>query len=80
MTAVLPLDRLTVGIVQMGMVTDPTVNLARALGFISDAAEKGAQLVCLPELFSWQYFCQTKDFKNFSLAEPIPGPTTQKNG
>ena len=77
MTAVLPLDRLTVGIVQMSMVADPTVNLARALEFISDAAEKGAQLICLPELFSWQYFCQTKDFENFSLAEPIPGPTTQ---
>ena len=77
MTVAAPPERLTVGVVQMGMTQDPASNLARASRLISDAAGQGAKLVCLPELFSWRYFCQTEDPANFSLAEPVPGPTTQ---
>ena len=44
---------------------------------VRDAAEKGAEIVCLPELFLTQYFCQREDIALFDLAEPIPGPTTE---
>ena len=54
--------------------TDPADNLARAIDRIRAAARDGAQLICLPELFRSQYFCQTEDHANFDLAEPIPGP------
>jgi N-carbamoylputrescine amidase len=56
--------------------TDPDDNLARAVERIRAAAKDGAQLVCLPELFRTQYFCQTEDHAFFDLAEPIPGPTS----
>ena len=70
-------DRLTVGLVQMSMSPHAGKNLARALDLVADAASRGAQLVCLPELFSWRYFCQSEDPENFALAEPVPGPTTR---
>ena len=54
----------------------PENNFARAIDFIRDAAKSGAQIVCLPELFRSQYFCQVEDHDNFSLAETIPGPST----
>jgi N-carbamoylputrescine amidase len=66
-----------IGLVQMRCSTDPADNLARALDQIRAAAKQGAQLVCLPELFRSQYFCQTEDHANFDLAEPIPGPSTE---
>ena len=44
---------------------------------IRAASKKGAQIICLPELFLTQYFCQTEETENFSLAEPIPGPTSE---
>ena len=43
---------------------------------LRDAANRGAQVACLPELFRTPYFCQTEDAARFDLAEPIPGPTT----
>ena len=46
----------------------------------SRAAGKGAELICLPELFQTQYFCQREDVALFDLAEPIPGPTTKRLG
>ena len=68
----------TVGLIQMKISNSASVNLERAEGFIKQAAEKGAQIICLPELFLSPYFCQgPKDKKNFVLAEPIPGPTTK---
>ena len=70
-------DRLAVGLVQMSMRTDPGENLSRALDLIADAGAAGAGMVCLPELFSWRYFCQSEDAANFELAEPVPGPTTR---
>jgi N-carbamoylputrescine amidase len=66
-----------IGLVQMRCSEDPADNLARALQRIRDAARDGAQLVCLPELFRSQYFCQTEDHAFFDLAEPIPGPSTE---
>lgn len=51
-------------------------NLSRALAGIADAADRGASIVCLQELFRTTYFCQAEDARRFDLAEPIPGPTT----
>src|SRR5256714_3099617 len=69
-------DVTTVGLVQMSCVPDPDANLKKAIAGIDDAAKRGAQIVCLQELFRSQYFCQTEDIALFKLAETIPGPTT----
>ncbi|PYJ82880.1 MAG: acyltransferase, partial [Verrucomicrobia bacterium] len=69
-------EKTKVALVQMRCGTDPEKNFARALDFIRAAAKKGAAIVCLPELFRSQYFCQTEDHKNFELAEEIPGTST----
>jgi N-carbamoylputrescine amidase len=69
---------LAVGLVQMAMSESPEENLSRAEGFIRDAAGRGAKLIALPELFRSRYFCQTEDAAYFSLAEPVPGPTTER--
>jgi N-carbamoylputrescine amidase len=68
----------TVGLVQMRMGPEPEANFAAAAGHIRAAARRGAQIVCLPELFRTQYFCQREDPSLFELAEPIPGPSTAK--
>ncbi|HUB50933.1 MAG TPA: nitrilase-related carbon-nitrogen hydrolase, partial [Terracidiphilus sp.] len=70
----------TVGLVQMSMGPDPEANFASAVAHISEAARRGANIVCLPELFGMQYFCQREDLALFDLAEAIPGPTTEKLG
>src|SRR5438445_2349900 len=59
---------------------DPDRNLAHALEQVRQAARQGANVVCLPELFRTQYFCQREDAALFDLAEPIPGPTTDALG
>ncbi len=71
-------DQITLGLVQMQMSADPAENLTRAIARIREAAAKGAQVICLPELFQSRYFCQTEDHEFFKLAEPMPGPTTEK--
>jgi N-carbamoylputrescine amidase len=68
---------LTVGLVQMTCVEQPRLNLDTAVVRIEDAAARGAQVVCLQELFASRYFCQTEDVEKFELAESIPGPSTQ---
>jgi N-carbamoylputrescine amidase len=68
----------TVGLVQMRMGADPEANLAAAVERIEEAARLGANIVCLPELFRAQYFCQREDVRLFDLAEPIPGPSTAR--
>ncbi|MDE0848935.1 MAG: carbon-nitrogen hydrolase [Nitrospinaceae bacterium] len=68
---------ITVGLVQMACSSDVDKNLASAIESICAAAKKGAQIICLPELFLTQYFCQTEDTHNFSLAESLPGPTSE---
>jgi N-carbamoylputrescine amidase len=65
-----------VGLIQMRCSTDPDDNLARACTMLRQAADRDAQIACLPELFRTQYFCQAEESGRFDLAEPIPGPTT----
>lgn len=67
-----------VALVQMSMTADPAANLDKAVERIRDAARDGAKLVCLPELFRSQYFCQREDHALFALAESIPGPSTER--
>ncbi|HET9957380.1 MAG TPA: carbon-nitrogen hydrolase [Polyangiaceae bacterium] len=66
-----------VGLVQMSMGLDKAENVKKAQARIQEAAAKGAEIVCLPELFASQYFCQSEDASTFDLAEPIPGPSIQ---
>ncbi len=73
-------ERFQIGLVQMSAGPEPVENLQRALEFVGQAAARGAQIICLPELFQTQYFCQREDAELFDLAEPIPGPTTAKLG
>jgi N-carbamoylputrescine amidase len=64
------------GLIQMSAGEKPEDNLAKAMERIAAAASQGAQIVCLQELFRSRYFCQSENQRNFKLAEPIPGPTT----
>jgi N-carbamoylputrescine amidase len=68
----------TIGLVQMKMSPQPEANFAAALEHIRSAARQGAQVICLPELFRSQYFCQREELALFDLAEAIPGPSTEK--
>lgn len=68
----------TVGLVQMSMSPDPTRNLDQAAARVEEAARLGAEVVCLPELFRSPYFCQREDAASFDLAEPVPGPSTER--
>lgn len=69
-------EEVTVGLIQMRAGDNPEANLARALAAISAAAKRGAEIVCLQELFRSRYFPQSEDTRKFGLAEPVPGPTT----
>ena len=69
-----------VGLVQMSMGPDPEANFRSAVAHIREAARQGANIVCLPELFRTQYFCQREELALFDLAEEIPGPSTKKLG
>jgi len=71
------MGKVKVGIVQMSCVKDKTANLQKAIGKIREAVAGGAQIVCLQELFTSLYFCDTEDYDNFLLAESIPGPATE---
>ena len=62
----------------MSCSTDPQENLAKAEARIREAADRGAQIVCLQELFRSQYFCREEDARLFDLAETIPGPSTER--
>jgi len=66
--------------VQMRVGTDTGANLRTAVERVEQAAARGARVICLPELFRSQYFCQREDAAAFDLAEPIPGPTTSVLG
>ncbi len=69
-----------VGLVQMSCTGAPESNFEIAVSRIRQAAGHGAGVICLPELFMSQYFCQAEEYVNFDLAEEIPGPTTQRLG
>jgi len=71
-------ERFTVGLVQMCCSPEPDDNVERAVAHVREAAKRGAKVICLPELFRTQYFCQREDAALFDLAEPIPGPSTAR--
>jgi N-carbamoylputrescine amidase len=71
------LRKFKVGLVQMAAGPKPDENLMRAVSLIEQAAERGANIVCLPELFRSHYFCQREDPSLFELAEQVPGPSTE---
>ena len=60
----------------MSCAANPEENLAKAIERVREAAKKGAQIVCLQELFRSLYFCDVEDYNNFNLAEAVPGPST----
>ena len=72
------MSKVNVGLVQMGCSSDAKENLNKAILGIREAAAKGANIVCLQELFTSLYFCDVEDYENFKLAEAIPGATTDE--
>lgn len=64
------------GVIQMRCTPQPDENLANAIAKVREAAQGGAQIILLPELFRSLYFCQSEDHEFFKLAEEIPGPST----
>ncbi|MDE1860416.1 MAG: carbon-nitrogen hydrolase [Candidatus Micrarchaeota archaeon] len=70
-------DTVTIGLIQMSVGTDTSANLEKAVKRIREAAKKGAEIVCLPELFRSEYFCKEEETEKFKLAETIPGETTE---
>ncbi|MGC8758797.1 MAG: carbon-nitrogen hydrolase [Bryobacteraceae bacterium] len=71
-------ETFTVGLVQMRCTRDLQENTERAEARIEEAARQGAQIVCLQELFRSEYFCREERAELFDLAEPVPGPTTER--
>jgi N-carbamoylputrescine amidase len=71
-------DTFTLGLVQMRCAADPDVNLEKAVSGIREAAARGADIICLQELFRSHYFCQREDASLFDLAEAVPGPSTDR--
>ena len=69
-----------IGLVQMSCGVDTAANLDKAADRVREAARAGANVVCLPELFRAQYFCQREEHALFDTAEPIPGPSTERLG
>ena len=67
-----------VGLVQMSCTAGKEQNLEKAINKIKEAAAKGAEIICLQELFTSLYFCDVEDYDHFKLAEPIPGPSTER--
>jgi len=70
------MPKVQVGLVQMSCSSKKDDNIQRAVLKIREAAAKGAQIICLQELFTSLYFCDVEEYDNFKLAEPVPGPTT----
>src|ERR1043165_663024 len=68
----------TVGIIQDAASDDTAAVIAATVERIREAAARGAQIICLKELFNAPYFCKAQQCDRFDLAEPIPGPTTDR--
>ncbi len=68
--------KVKVGLVQLSCAKDKEYNIQKTIESIRKAAQKGANIICLQELFASLYFCDVEDYENFKLAEPIPGNTT----
>ncbi|MCY4131717.1 MAG: carbon-nitrogen hydrolase [Nitrospira sp.] len=75
-----PVNNLTIALVQMACGADSNENVSAAVAKVEEASRRGAKVVCLPELFRSQYFCQTEDAALFDLAESVPGPSTEALG
>lgn len=73
-------QKFTIGLTQLAFSKDTEDNLKKAVDWVNKAAKQGAQVICLPELFRSQYFCQKEDISFFDLAETIPGPSTNALG
>ena len=71
------MSNVTLALLQHACGADPGKNLRKALALAERAAKRGAQIICTQELFRSQYFCQSEDYGNFALAEPVPGPGTR---
>jgi N-carbamoylputrescine amidase len=67
----------SIGIIQDRADSDPSANLGRATRLVREAASRGAQIICLKELFNAPYFCKAQRAERFDLASPSPGPTTE---
>ena len=67
-----------VGLVQMAMSPDPAANVEKAVARVEEAARRGADVVCLPEMYRTPYFCQREDASLFDLAEDVPGPSSRR--
>ncbi len=76
----MPAEKFTIGLIQMSCGPEPEENMVKALDRVRQAARQGASVICLPELFRTQYFCQREDTALFDLAESIPGPSTKRVG
>ena len=74
------MSTVNVGLVQMSCTGLVSENMDKAILGIKDAASKGAQIICLQELFTSLYFCDVEDYDNFNLAEAVPGPSTNALG
>ena len=70
-------ETFTVGLVQRACTEDRQQNLGRAVEGIREAADRGAEVICLQELFTLPYLCKAEDVGRFAFAESIPGPTTE---
>ncbi|HET9730793.1 MAG TPA: nitrilase-related carbon-nitrogen hydrolase, partial [Acidimicrobiia bacterium] len=68
----------TVGIIQDSASDDTAATLTATVERVREAAARGAQIVCLKELFNAPYFCKAQKCERFDIAEPIPGPTTDR--
>jgi len=73
-------EKFKVGLIQMKCSTNTAENFAKAEKRIQEATKRGAQIVCLQELFRSQYFCREENAELFDLAEPIPGPSSEALG
>jgi len=72
-----PSSAVTLGLLQHACGADAAANLRHTLALAERAARAGAQIICTQELFRSPYFCQSEDYRNFALAEPVPGPSTR---
>jgi N-carbamoylputrescine amidase len=72
-----PREPFTLGLIQETVSVDGQENVDRAIERVREAAARGAQIICLQELFNAPYFCKVTDAERFDLAEPIPGPTVE---
>ncbi|HKL17872.1 MAG TPA: carbon-nitrogen hydrolase [Halalkalibaculum sp.] len=74
----MPQRKVTLGLVQSSCSENIEINISKTVDQIRSAAEKGAQIILLQELFSTTYFCQSMDDRFFEWSESIPGPVSEK--